>query len=290
MPSHRIGAHTSTAGSLANAAREAIELGCNCFQIFTRSPRMWAAPPVKLDQVKELERLRAAHDLKPLVVHGSYLLNLASCDGVNCANSIAGFRDEVERALAVSADYLVIHPGSAKGHASTPEAIETLAFSFAAATKGVRWKGLEILLENTAGGGSTLGRDISELHTIREAILKRKRNAPIGYCLDTAHLYVSGYDIATQAGLSKTLAEIEDVLDLDLVKVIHTNDSKTKFGSRVDRHQHIGEGTIGAEAFRRMLRHPKLRHKPFVLETPHGPDGTHRKNVEALNGLASKSG
>jgi deoxyribonuclease-4 len=290
MSKSRIGAHTSTAGSIANAAREALDLGCNCLQIFTRSPRMWAAPDLRPDQVDELKTLRAEHDLKPLVVHGSYLLNLASCDEANCSKSIEGFRDEVERALAIGADYLVFHPGSAKGYDSIPDAIEKLASSFAKATKGVRWKNLEVLLENTAGGGATLGRDLGELQIIREAILKKKRNAPIGYCLDTAHLYVSGYDIATEAGLKQTLAEIEAELGLERVKVIHTNDSKTKFASRVDRHEHIGEGTIGAEAFRRILRHPKLRAKPFILETPHGPDGTHQENVDKLKDLAGKSG
>ncbi len=286
----RIGAHTSTAGSLANGAREAIELGCNCLQLFTRSPRMWSAPDLKPEQIKELEGLREAHDLKPLAVHGSYLINLASGNPENRERSIEGFRDEVERSLAIGADYLVFHPGSAKDHDSSEAAIETLAESFAEATKGVRWKGLEVLLENTAGGGATLGRDLAELGAIRAAMLMKKRSAPIGYCLDTAHLYVSGYDIATEKGLRKTLDEIDACLGLERVKLIHANDSKTKFGSRVDRHEHIGEGTIGAEAFRRILRSPELRAKPFLVETPHGPDSTHRKNVEALKSLAAKAG
>jgi deoxyribonuclease-4 len=286
----RIGAHTSTAGSIANAAREAIELGCNCFQIFTRSPRMWAAPDLDPRQVEELKALRKEHDLAPLVVHGSYLLNLASGNAENREKSIAGFRYEVERSLAIGADYLVFHPGSARDHDSAEAAIQAIAESFAEATKGVRWRQLEVLLENTAGGGATLGRDLAELASIRAAILKKKRNAPVGYCLDTAHLYVSGYDIATGAGLAKTLRETDTHLGLDRVKVIHANDSKTKLGSRVDRHEHIGEGTIGAEAFRRILRHPELRGKPFILETPHGPDGTHQKNVDALKDLSRKSG
>ena len=287
MPSGpRIGAHTSTAGSLANAAREAIDLGCNCLQIFTRSPRMWSAPNLKSEQVAELEQIREEHDLTPLVVHGSYLLNLASGDPVNRAKSIAGFRDEIDRSLAIGADCLVFHPGSAKDHNSPEVAIRSLAAAFAEATKGVRWKGLEVLLENTAGGGATLGRELSELRTIRDAILRKKRNAPVGYCLDTAHLHASGYDIATEAGLKRTLAEIAANLGLENVKVIHTNDSKTKLGSRVDRHEHIGKGWIGADAFRRILLHPKLRGKPFILETPHGEDGSHRANVDKLKALA----
>lgn len=251
---------------------------------------MWAAPELDPEQIAELKKLRAEHDLKPLVVHGSYLLNLASGNAENRRKSTEGFRDEVERSLAIGADYLVFHPGSAKDHESAEDAIASLADAFAEATKGVRWKGLEVLLENTAGGGATLGRDLAELASIRAAILKRKRNAPLGYCLDTAHLYVTGYDIATEAGLKRTVAEIDAHLSLDRVKVIHTNDSKTKLGSRVDRHEHIGEGTIGREAFRRILRHPKLRSKAFILETPHGPDGTHQKNVDALKDLSRKSG
>ena len=291
MPSvPRIGAHTSTAGSIANAAREAIDLGCNCFQIFTRSPRAWAAPDLDPEQVRELKQLREEHGLAPLIVHGSYLLNLASGNPENREKSVAGFRDEVDRSLAIGADYLVFHPGSSKDYDSPEEAIEALAEAFARATKGVRWGNLEALLENTAGGGSTLGRDLRELASIRGAILKRKPNAPVGYCLDTAHLYVSGYDIATPKGLEATVDEIDATLGLGRVKAIHANDSKTKLGSRVDRHEHIGEGTIGAAAFRRILRHRKLRSKPFLLETPHGDDGTHRKNVGKLKDLAGKSG
>lgn len=284
----RIGAHTSTAGSIANAARQAIELGCNCLQIFTRSPRMWSAPELKPDQVAELKELRAAHDLIPLVVHGSYLLNLASGDAVNRAKSIEAFRDEVERCLAIGADYLVFHPGSAKDHESPEAAIEALATAFAEATKGVRWKNLEVLLENTAGGGATLGRELGELAAIRAAMLREKRGAPVGYCLDTAHLHASGYDLTTEAGFKETVKEIDDKLGLENVKAIHANDSKTKLGSRVDRHEQIGKGWIGADAFRRILLHPKLRAKPFLLETPHGDDGTHRANVEKLKALARK--
>ena len=251
---------------------------------------MWAAPPLKSDQIDELARQRAKHDLNPLVVHGSYLINLASGDSGNRAKSIAGFRDEIDRCLAIGADYLVFHPGSAKDHESSEAAIEALATAFAEATKGVRWRGLAVLLENTAGGGATLGRELGELRAIRESILRKKRNAPIGYCLDTAHLFASGYDISTEEGLTPTLAEIEAQLGLDRVRVIHANDSKTKLGSRVDRHEHIGEGWIGGEAFARILRDPNLRALPFILETPHGEDGSHRGNVDKLKVLARESG
>lgn len=281
----RFGAHTSIAGSLDNSAREAIELGCSCFQIFTRSPRMWQALPLDYAQIAELKRLRKEHDLWPMAVHGSYLINLAALDEANREKSIQGFRDEVERAAAVGADYLIFHPGSAKGQ-EREEAIAVLAKSFAQAVQGVDWDGLEVLLENTAGGGASLGRTFEELAAVRAAIGAQVPHAPVGYCIDTCHTFAAGYDISTPEGLKETLRKIAAALGLERVKVIHTNDSKAKFGSHLDRHESIGEGRIGREAFRRIVNHPALRGKPFILETPHDEDGTHRHNTETLKTLA----
>ena len=223
--------------------------------------------------------------MSPLVVHGSYLLNLAAADPENRAKSVRGFRDEVHRALAIGADYLVIHPGSAKGRDSREQAVEALADAFGEAVRGVRWRALTLLLENTAGGGASLGATFEELDEIRRAIRRRKPNAPVGYCLDTCHLYAAGYDVSTASGLRETLHEADHTLGLGRVKVIHFNDSKTKLGSRLDRHARIGEGRIGREAMRRIVRHPKLRDKAFILETPHDPDGTHTRSVETLREL-----
>ena len=281
----RLGAHTSIAGSLDNSAREAIELGCSCFQIFTRSPRMWQAPPLERRQIEDLKRLRKQHDLWPLAVHGSYLINLAALDEANRDKSIQGFRDEVQRAIAVGADYLVFHPGSAKGQ-ERESAIAVLAESFAKAVKGVVWDGLEVLLENTAGGGNSLGRTFEELAAARAAIRAEAPGAPVGYCIDTCHLFAAGYEISTAAGLNETLRAIDAATGLEHVKLVHTNDSKAKFGSHLDRHENIGEGQIGLEAFRRIVNHPALRGKPFILETPRGEDGTHRRNTETLKTLA----
>ena len=280
----RFGAHTSIAGSLENSAREAAELGCSCFQIFTRSPRMWQASPLVPGQIA-LKRLRQEHDLWPLAVHGSYLINLAALDEANREKSIRGFRDEAERAVAVGADYLVFHPGSAKGQERV-EAIALLAESFAEAVRGIDWDGLEVLLENTAGGGASLGRTFEELAAVRAAIREKAPEAPVGFCIDTCHTFAAGYEISTAAGLEETLQNIDAVLGLEHVKVIHTNDSKAKFGSHLDRHENIGEGRIGLEAFRRIVNHPALRDKPFILETPHDEDGTHRRNTETLKTLA----
>jgi deoxyribonuclease-4 len=280
-----LGAHTSIAGSLGHSAREAVELGCSCFQIFTRSPRMWQAAPLDPGQIEELKRLRKEHDLWPLAVHGSYLINLAALDQTNRDKSIQGFREEVERAIAVGADYLIFHPGSAKQQ-EREAAIAVLAKSFARAVRGIRWKGLEVLLENTAGGGASLGGTFEELAAVRAAIRGKVPRAPVGYCIDTCHIFAAGYEISTLAGLRETIRKIDASLGLEHVKVIHTNDSKAKFGSHLDRHENIGDGRIGLEAFRRILNHPALRDKPFILETPRDKDGTHRRNTETLKTLA----
>lgn len=283
----RIGIHCSTSGALVNAARKAHELGANCLQIFSASPRMWRAAMPPADQIADMRAYRAEHDLAPLVIHDSYLINMASADEGIREKSVAGFRGELERAVAIGAEYLVIHPGSAKDH--TLEAgIETLARSLEKASKGLKADGLTLLLENTAGAGSTIGRTFEDLKAIRD-LAGPKLPYPVGYCLDTCHLYVSGFDVSTQAGLDQTVADAGRILGLEHIPVIHTNDSKGAFSSKLDRHANIGEGHIGLEGFRRILNHPKLRDKAFVLETPIDQPGDDQLNVDALKSLCRKS-
>ena len=288
MPRHpvmRIGAHTSTAGGVYRAAEEAVALGCNTLQIFTRSPRMWrgAAPPVR--DVARLRELRTEHDLTPLVVHGNYLTNLAAADPDVRGKSMRSFRLEIENARAVEADYLVIHPGSAKGR-PVGEAVESLAAALVEAQQGFEWGSLRLLLENTAGGGAALGRSFEELTMLRAAIELQEADVPLGYCLDTAHCFEAGYDVSTVSGLRETVREMERHVGAENVPVIHANDSKTPLGSHRDRHESIGKGYIGADAFERILRHPKLRRKAFILETPTDEAGSHQPNVDRLRALA----
>ena len=270
----RIGIHTSIAGSLARAAEKAASLGCDTFQIFSGSPRMWRAAAPDPADVRLFRQAREKYDLHPLVIHDNYLINLPSADPVVRARSIAAFRGELERAIALGADYLVAHPGSYCGQ-SLEQAMQTFARSLAQAGRGLKFNGLCLLLENTAGGGSTLGRTPAELLELRRLALKRIE-LPIGFCLDTAHCFQAGLDFF------ETLA----AFDSDDVPVIHTNDSRTAFDSRCDRHEHIGKGGIGREGFRRILRHPRLRRKAFVLETPVEKPGDDRRNVRALKALA----
>jgi deoxyribonuclease-4 len=279
----RLGIHTSTAASLENAALHAAELGANTFQIFSSSPRMWRARAPDPGQVKLLRAARRRFDLKPLVIHVSYLVNLASADPVIRAKSIAAFREELERAAAIGAEYLVLHPGSYRGR-SVEEGIADFVAALRDAAAGFHSRGLTVLLENTAGAGSHLGSRFEELAAIRERA-GEVSGLPIGYCLDTCHLLAAGFDIATPAGLRATVRSAERLLGMVNVRVFHVNDSKTPLGSRVDRHANIGEGHIPLAAFRRILQHPKLRGKPFILETPIDQPGDDRRNLDTLKSL-----
>lgn len=285
QPQYRIGLHVSISESLEAAAAKAYELGANTLQIFSASPRMWrASMPGKAD-VAAMKRLRTAYDLNPLVIHDNYLINLASVDRTIREKSIGAFRGEVQRAVAIGAEYLVAHPGSFKDQ-TLEQAMHIFADSLAAATSGLKPEGLTLLLECTAGQGSALGRRLEELAELKR-LSAGGTPLPIGFCLDTCHLLAAGYDLTTEDGLEATLSLAEQLLGLDQIPVIHTNDSKAPLGSHRDRHEQIGLGYIGGRAFWRMLHHPNLAGKAFILETPVEEDGDDRRNVERLWNLAS---
>ena len=279
----RIGLHTSISGSLEKAALKAAKVGANTFQIFSASPRMWRAGVPDPAQVRLLQQARDKHDLFPLVIHDNYLINLASCSETLRAQSVAAFRGEIERALLIGAEYLVTHPGNCKGH-SVEQGIYEAVRSLVEAARGLDTRKLTVLLENTAGSGAALGSRLEELAMIRE-YAGHFTDLAIGFCIDTCHCHASGYMVSNSAAVKKTVTTIDGVLGLDNVKVIHANDSKTPFNSHVDRHEHIGEGYIGEEGFRALLNHPKLRRKPFILETPFDEEGDEVKNMTALQGL-----
>ncbi|MCU1273229.1 MAG: Endonuclease [Bryobacterales bacterium] len=279
----RIGIHTSISGSLEKAALKAAELGANTFQIFSSSPRMWRPSVPAKDDILAMRRARERLDLSPLVIHVNYLVNLASLDPVIREKSITAFRGELERAAAIGAEYLVTHPGNYRGLA-VDQGIAAFVLGMAEAASGFSKSGVTVLLENTAGCGAQIGCRLEELRAIRD-LAQRETHLNIGYCLDTCHLLAAGFDVASEAGLKKTAVHAELTLGLENVKVIHANDSKTPLGSHVDRHENIGEGHIGAEGFRRILAHPELRTKPFILETPVDEDGDDLRNVQKLKSL-----
>jgi deoxyribonuclease IV len=283
----RLGIHTSIAGSLEKSALKAAELGANTFQIFSSSPRQWRATAPSSAAITLLERARQRHDLTPLVIHDNYLINLASVHEKIRHLSIEAFRGELERAIAIGAEYLVAHPGNYKGQTIEQGLLHFLE-GVATAAEGLSFDKLMLLIENTVGAGSQLGGRLEELHVMREYALKMT-HLPVGFCLDTCHLLASGYDVSTAAGLKKTVAEAERLLGLENVRVIHANDSKGALGSHIDRHEHIGQGYIGLNGFRRILAHPGLRNKAFILETPVDEPGDDRKNLDTLKSLCQSA-
>ncbi len=278
----RVGVHTSIAGALENAAHHAHEIGCDTFQMFSANPRGWKTLDPTPDQCERFRAARASYGLTPVVVHDNYLINLASADPHIREKSIAAFRREIARAVALGADFLVTHPGSAKG-GSASGAIATCVNSLREAANGMSLDGLRILIENTAGQGAAIGRTFEE---VAEIIAGAERDLPMGACIDTAHSFEAGYAIHTPRGLSEMVKQLEATIGLENVRVIHANDSKTPYDSHADRHEHIGQGKIGAKAFGRIVRHPKLREIPFICETPLDKPNDDVRNLRMMRKLA----
>lgn len=249
---------------------------------------MWRANAPDPEQIARLNRLRDEHDLTPLVIHDSYLINLAAPPSIVREKSIDGFRGELERAILIGAEYLVTHPGNYKGmtvEQGMLNVAEAIALAWRAVHPALKKRPkLTVLLENTAGAGAQLGGKLDELSTIRE-LATPYLDIPIGFCLDTCHCYVSGFDIAQETGLVELIECATEALGLEHVRVIHTNDAKTPLNSHSDRHANIGAGYIGLEGFRRILNHPELRNKAFILETPVDEPGDDLRNVTALKEL-----
>lgn len=284
VPGWRIGSHTSIAGGVSHAAERAHALGSNTFQIFSASPRMWKAAPTGSQEAQRMRALREQYDLRPLVIHGNYLINLAAADPLTRSRSIAAFRGELERALALDAEFLVIHPGSA-GQGDRREALVRFITGLEQSAARLKLGRLRVLIENTAGGGGCLGCDFEEIR----AILRFTREVPLGCCIDVAHCYQAGFDVSTAQGLEATLGRIDEAIGLHAVRVIHTNDSRTALGSHADRHEHIGKGGIGLEGFRRIVNHPRLKEKPFILETPIEREGDDLRNLTRIRRLCGRT-
>ena len=237
-------------------------------------------------QCEQMKRLREKYDLKPLVVHTNYLVNLASTTEAFLKKSIESFRGEIERALALCAEYLVLHPGSFKGADREKGLLQTAA-AISAASQGLDLAkgGLTILIENTAGAEFSLGGSFEQVAEVIEHV---RDHVPVGACIDTCHTHVAGYDIISEEGFRETLARLDATIRLRNVPVWHCNDTKAARGSKLDRHQHIGKGTIGLETFRRLLNDPRLAKAAFICETPIDEPGDDFRNVAALKELVQE--
>ncbi len=276
----RLGVHVSIAGGLEEAVARAKRLDCTTMQIFSRSPRGGAAPRLLPEQIERFHAARLAAGLEPLAIHGPYIINLASPVTARWTQSVGLYREEYARAQLLRARYLVTHVGSHLGQGET-DGISRVAAAITTALEQ-QTPSTMILLENTAGSGQGLGYNFEQLAAIREQV---KLKAHVGICLDTAHLFAAGYSIHTEEGLERTVQEFDRIIGLPQLRLIHLNDSKVPFESRVDRHWHIGEGHIGLEAFRRIVNHPKLREMPFILETPKTGDAEDRRNLQTVRQL-----
>jgi deoxyribonuclease-4 len=288
MTERRIGIHTSIAGGVENAAARAHRLGCNTFQIFSSSPRQWQPYILAQSQCEAMKRLRQNYDLKPLVIHSNYLINLAGTNAPFLKKSIAAFRGELERGLALCADYLVLHPGSFRG-ASREQGLERTAKSIAEASKGLDLSkgGLTVLIENTAGAEYSLGGTFEQVAELLELL---RQTVPVGACIDTCHTHVAGYDIVSKEGRDLTLQHLDQTVGLKNVRVWHCNDAKAERGSHLDRHENIGRGKLGLEVFRALLNDHLLQHAAFIAETPVDDPGDDLRNIEALKKLVEKNG
>jgi len=282
----RIGVHLGTAGGASNAVERAREIGANTFQIFSSSPRMWRAPKVDPKQGERMRELRSKLDVGPLVIHTSYLVNVCSQSSEIREKSIDAFRGEIERALVLGSEYLVLHPGSWKGM-TRDEGLKLAADSIERAIDKLSWQGtgFHILIENTAGAEFSLGGSFEQ---VAELVARLKNHAPVAVCLDTCHTHVAGYDLLSAEGYSETMKQIAATVTFDAVRVWHCNDAKAARGSKLDRHEHIGQGTMGLDPFRWLLNDPRFDHCAFIAETPVDEEGDEERNARALKRLVKK--
>ena len=259
----RIGAHMSVAGGVSKAVERAVLHGCEALQIFAKNANRWVAPPLDPAEVRTFRRRVEETGITPVVSHGSYLINLATTVPALRAQSLAAFIDELDRAEVLGLMGVVIHPGTCTA-GTEDDALRLIAESIRAAFKARPRRKTKVLLEHTAGQGRTVGHRFEHL----AAILGHLDGSPrVGICIDTCHLVASGYDIVSDTGYRETFETLDRLVGLDRVKVFHGNDSKRPCGSRVDRHEHIGDGCLGLEPFRRLLHDPRFAALPLLIET-----------------------
>lgn len=286
MPSEGplIGAHMSVAGGLANGIERALAVRARTLQIFTKNASQWKAKPISDAEATRFREDWAGSGLAPVVAHDSYLINLASPDGVLRQRSIEALADEFLRCETLGIAFLVAHPGAHMG-SGVLEGCDRAADSVDRARALAPAPSVILLLETVAGQGTTLGRKFEELARIRSGVSRRDL---VQFCFDTCHVHAAGYDLTTESGYEETLRGFDAILGLESLRAFHVNDSRNERGSRVDRHDHIGKGKIGVEAFWRLMRDPRFVAVPKILETPKGADGVvmDRRNLALLRRLA----
>ena len=277
-----LGAHMSIAGGVDKALLLGKTVDCDAIQIFTKSSRQWAAKPYSKEEIELFTLNRKATAITTVIAHDSYLLNLGSPDDALRKRSLASFIDELDRCEILGVSNLVAHPGAHLG-AGENDGIKTIARSLDEAHKACPGYHVKVTLEITAGQGSNLGYRFDQIAKMIDAT---KENDRLKVCFDTEHAFAAGYDIRTQEGYERTFTEFDEAIGIERLAAFHLNDSKKEFNSRVDRHEHIGKGHIGVEAFRFLVNDQRFWGLPMCLETPKGPDlKEDRENLTLLRGL-----
>ncbi|MBI3333668.1 MAG: deoxyribonuclease IV [Candidatus Omnitrophica bacterium] len=281
-----LGAHMSVAGGFPRAVERGLRVGAQTIQIFTKSNNQWEAPPIPAQSAREFQKAVKESRIGPVFSHTAYLINVGSPERETHRKSKQALKVEVERATVLGLAFVVLHPGSRK---ETPEeaCLERIAETVAWVLDRTNGSSVKVLYEIAAGQGSSVGHRFEHLG----ALLKLTGHpARTGICLDTCHLLAAGYDFRTPAAYEKTFAEFDRTVGVDRVQAVHLNDSKKELGSRVDRHEHIGQGQIGLEGFRCLLNDPRFRRVPMVLETPKDEETLAEDvtNLKVLRGLVKR--
>jgi len=276
-----LGAHVSIAGGLDKAFARGLKSGCTALQIFTKNANRWQGKPITPEDAAAFRQAWQGSGIGPIMAHGAYLVNLASPKGSVREKSKRALSDELQRCVRLGIKALVMHPGAHLGDGET-KGLERIRVALQAILTDTS-EDVRLLLENTAGQGSYLGGDFGHLATLLEGFAPER----VGVCFDTCHAHASGYDLSSAAGYARTMAEFDRLIGIDRIKAFHLNDCLKPSGSRVDRHTHIGQGTIGRAGFACLMQDQRFEEVPMILETPKGEQGDmDQVNLALLRELA----
>lgn len=278
----RIGVHTSVAGHIYEAVDRALALGCQTMQIFSRDPRQWRRGRVSPEDIDEFKRRREKSGIYPVFSHIPYLVNLASPYKVLYRDSIKAYIEDIKETEALGIEYLVTHMGSHK-ESGEDVGLKRITSALNKILDRTKKSPVKILLENTCGSGSWLGYKFEHQRRVIDGIEHKER---VGICFDTCHGFAAGYDLSTPEGAKETISQLDKIVGLDSLKLIHLNDSRDRLNSRRDRHQHIGKGEIGREGLRGLLRDRRLKNTAFILETPKETETSDKRNLALARKLA----
>jgi len=271
-----LGSHLSTSGGLHNALKDAGEYGFHATALFVRSPRQWSAPPLTREAIAEFKRARKESGVEVVVAHASYLINLAG-EPPQRKNGLGAVQEDLARCAALGIEHLVLHPGSCP---DLEEGIRRIADGLDEAMETVANKRVKLLLEVTAGQGKCIGHRFEHL---AELLSRVKRKSRYGICLDTAHMFAAGYDLRKPKAWEETMNAFESIVGLKNLQAMHVNDSKKPLGSRVDRHENIGEGEIGLAGFKNLVNDSRFENIPLIMETPKGNRTSDGRDWDEVN-------